>query len=82
MKIILVIILSLFCVSSFAKKPKVKYEYKKHERFDFDALDVQGSKSAPGELSIPTRHKTKHKNILPERKNFNREMKRAIDTVI
>lgn len=82
MKLIIIIIFVTFSAVSFAKKGKVKYEYKKYERFDFDALDVQGSKSAPGELSIPTRLKTKHRNKLPERRNFHREMKRAIDTVI
>ena len=82
MKLSIILILILFSSSSFAKKSKVKYEYKRYERFDFDALDVQGSKSAPGELSIPTRLKSKYKNKLPERRHFNREMKRAIDTVI
>ena len=82
MKLVVMIILMLFSFAVCAKKGKVKYEYKKYERFDFDALDVQGSKSAPGELSIPTRLKSKHRNKLPERRNFNREMKRAIDTVI
>jgi len=82
MKISIILLLVLFSSLAFAKKAKVNYEYKKYERFDFDALDVQGSKSAPGELSIPTRLKSKHTNKLPERKNFNREMKRAIDTVI
>lgn len=82
MRIILIAVFVLFSVTTFAAKAKVKYEYKKFERFDFDALDVSGSKSAPGELSIPTRLKSKYKNKLPERKNFNREMTRAIDTVI
>lgn len=82
MKLVLIFLLMTIASSSFARKAKVKYEYKKYERFDFDALDVQGARSAPGELSIPTRLKSKYKNKLPERKNFDREMKRAIDTVI
>jgi hypothetical protein len=82
MRQILIIIFILFSTTTFARKAKVKYEYKKFERFDFDALDVQGTKGAPGELSIPTRLKSKYKNKLPERRHFNREMKRAIDTVI
>ena len=81
MKLFLAIVL-LISFSVFAQKAKVKYEYKKYERFDFDALDVEGSKSSPGELSIPSRKELKYKNKLPERRNFNREMKRAIDTVI
>ena len=82
MKLVFIFMLIVFSSLAIARKPKVKYEYKKYERFDFDALDVQGSKAAPGELSIPTRLKSKHRNKLPERRNFNREMKRAIDTVI
>ena len=82
MKYLIFIIVILFSATVFAEKKNIKYEYKKFERFDFDALDVQGSKAAPGELSIPTRLKSKHRNKLPERRNFNREMKRAIDTVI
>ncbi|MBD65207.1 MAG: hypothetical protein CME62_08370 [Halobacteriovoraceae bacterium] len=83
MKTILLLCL-IFTTTSFAqsRKARVRFEYKKYERFDFDALDVEGSRPSPGELSIPTRMQGKHKNKLPERKNFNREMKRAIDTVI
>lgn len=82
MRLLLICCLLILPLVGHAQKAKIKYEYKKYERFDFDALDVQGSKSAPGELSIPTRLKSKHKNKLPERRNFNREMHRAIDTVI
>lgn len=79
---ILVVILILMSTFTWAKKAKINYEYKKFERFDFDALDVEGSKPSDGSISIPTRLDGKHKNKLPERKNFDREMKRAIDTVI
>ena len=83
MKLNLIIILLLLSPLSFAKKrKKVKYEYKKFERFDFDALDVEGSRSSPGDLSIGQRLKRKQRNKLPERKNFNREMKRALDSIL
>ena len=61
---------------------KVRYEYKKFERFDFSALDVEGNRSSPGDLSINPRVQKKYKNKLPERKNFNREMKKGIDTLL
>lgn len=67
---------------SFAKKRKVNYKYKKYERFDFDALDVEGERSSPGDLSIETRFKSKFKNKIPERKNFDRQMKKAVDSIL
>ena len=81
MKIFLILAILFSANISFAKK-KVNYKYKKYERFDFDALDVEGARSTPGDLSIGQRLKRKYKNKLPERKNFNGEMKRAIDTII
>lgn len=70
----------LFSQTVFAKK--VVYKYKKYERFDFDALDVEGARSAPGDLSIGPRFKKQFKNKIPERKNFHREMKKAIDSIL
>ncbi len=67
---------------AFAKKKKVNYKYKKYERFDFDALDVEGERSSPGDLSIETRFKSKFKNKIPERKNFDRQMKKAVDSIL
>lgn len=64
-----------------AQKRKVRYEYKKHEVFDFEALDVAGDTSSPGDLSISPRFRKKFRNKIPERKNFNNEMKRALDSV-
>ncbi len=69
--------------SVYAKKKKnIKYKYKKYERFDFDALDVEGANSSPGDLTIGPRFKKRFKNRIPERKNFNNEMKKAIDSII
>lgn len=78
---ILIALSLLLPTMSFAKK-KINYKYKKYERFDFDALDVEGSSSSPGDLSIGPRFKRKFKNKIPERKNFNREMKRALDSIL
>ncbi|MCO4755788.1 MAG: hypothetical protein KC478_15005 [Bacteriovoracaceae bacterium] len=64
-----------------AQKRKVRYEYKKHEVFDFEALDVAGDTSSPGDLSISPRFRKKFRNKIPERQNFNNEMKRALDSV-
>ncbi len=81
MKLLVSIFVMFLCFSAFAQSKK-SYQYKKYERFDFDALDVEGARSTPGDLSIGQRLKRKYKNKLPERKNFNGEMKRAIDTII
>lgn len=81
MKKFLVVSLCMFTVAAYSQSKK-RYEYKKYERFDFEALDVEGSKSSPGDLSIGPRFRKKFKNKIPERKNFNREMKRAIDSII
>ncbi len=83
MKIFLTFVMILGISSStFAKKKKLTYKYKKYERFDLDALDVEGSESSPGDLSIGPRFKKKFKNKIPERKNFNREMRKAIDSIL
>lgn len=73
--------LLLFSFAGFGQKKNVKYKYKKHEKFDFEALDVHGDTSSPGDLSISPRFRKKFKNKIPERQNFNTEMKRALDTV-
>ncbi len=82
MKVILVLLIFTFGITSFAQKKKIKYKYKKYERFDFEALDVEGSDSSPGDLSIGPRFKKKFRNKIPERKNFNREMRKAIDSIL
>ncbi len=81
MRVLLVCSL-LFSFSVFAKKSKINYKYKKYERFDFDALDVEGANSSPGDLSIGQRFKRKFKNRIPERKNFNREMKKSLNSIL
>jgi hypothetical protein len=69
-------------MSSFAQQKKnVRYEYKKFEKFDFDEIGVEGEAGAPGDISVSPRLRNEFKNKLPERTNFNKEMKKAIDGV-
>lgn len=80
MKLILIMI--TFCFSSivFAKK-EIKYEYKKYEKFDFNTIDIEGGGSSPGDLSISPRFRKRFRNKIPERKQFHREMKKALEAV-
>jgi hypothetical protein len=76
--IILVVLMS----SAFAEdKKNIRYEYKKYEKFDFDEIGVEGEAGSPGDLSISPRLRNEFRNKLPERENFNREMKKAIDGI-
>ena len=67
---------------TFAKSKKIKYKYKKYEKFDFEVMNVSGSNSSPGDLSIGPRFKKKFKNKIPERKNFNKEMRKAVNSIL
>lgn len=68
--------------SAFAQnKGNVRYEYKKFEKFDFDEIGVEGEAGSPGDISISPRLRKEFKNKLPERQNFNNEMKKAIDGI-
>jgi hypothetical protein len=72
----------LLSASVFAEeKGNVKYEYKKFEKFDFDEIGVEGEAGSPGDISISPRLRNEFKNRLPERQNFNKEMKKAIDGI-
>ncbi len=82
MRLLLIFLLMMTIQTSFAQKKRIKYKYKKYERFDFDALDVQASASSPGDLTIGPRFKRKFRNKIPERKNFHPEMKKALDSVL
>lgn len=75
------LIVALFFMSGslFAKqKQKIVYEYKKYEKFDMEDLVVEGETGSPGDLSIDPRYKRKFKNKLPYRRNFNKEIRKAI----
>jgi hypothetical protein len=72
----------LLNVSSYAQdKSNVRYEYKKFEKFDFNEIGVEGEAGAPGDISISPRLRNEFKNKLPERNNFQKEMKKAIDGI-
>jgi hypothetical protein len=72
----------LFVTSALAEdKKNIRYEYKKYEKFDFDEIGVEGEAGSPGDLSISPRLRNEFRNKLPERENFNREMKKAIDGI-
>ena len=77
------IVLFFIPILSLAQEPKpnIRYEYKKFEKFDFDEIGVEGEAGSPGDLSISPRLRKEFKNKLPERKSFNKEMKKAIDGI-
>ncbi len=69
-------------INSFGRRKKnVNYVYKKYEKFDFNNLNIDANGGAPGDLSINPRNYRKHKNKLPSKLNFNKEMSRAIDGI-
>jgi hypothetical protein len=71
----------MFSFSAIAKK-KIIYKYKKFESFDMDDLNVEGVAGTPGEITINPRFRKKYKNLLPNKYNFNKEMKRSIEAVL
>jgi hypothetical protein len=77
---ILILILFSTCLMAQDKK-SVRYEYKKYEKFDFEEIGVQGEAGSPGDISISPRLRNEFRNKLPERVNFNKEMKKAIDGI-
>jgi hypothetical protein len=50
---------------------------KKYEKFDFENLSIDGDASSPGDLSISPRFRKRFRNKLPQRLNFNPEMKKC-----
>lgn len=79
---IFILITFIFSISAFAQEKKnVRYEYKKFEKFDFDEIGVEGEAGSPGDISISPRLRKEMKNKLPERGNFNKEMKKSIDVI-
>lgn len=82
MKIILSIMFLFLVTSVFAQeKPNVRYEYKKFEKFDFEEIGVEGEAGSPGDISISPRLRKEFSNKLPERKNFKKEMNKAIEGI-
>lgn len=79
---ILILFTLLFSLPALAQEKKnVRYEYKKFEKFDFDEIGVEGEAGAPGDISISPRLRKEMKNKLPERANFNKEMRKSIDVI-
>lgn len=56
--------------SSIQKDPKVKYEYKKEDYFDFDSLSVKGELLSPGDLSSKTNRRVRFEAKKYIRKDF------------
>lgn len=81
-KIGLCLIMLTLSLGVYAQKKKVNYKYKKYEKFDFEALDIAGDKSSPGDLSISNRFQNKFKNKIPNKPNFIPEMKASMDAVL
>ena len=83
MKIMFIILSVTLGTSVLAQeqKPNIRYEYKKYEKFDFDEIGVEGEAGSPGDISISPRLRKEFKNRLPERQNFTKEMKKAVDGI-
>jgi hypothetical protein len=79
---VIIVLLVFFSIGAFADdKKNVRYEYKKFEKFDFDEIGVEGEAGSPGDLSVSPRLRNEFKNKLPERHDFNKEMRKAIDVI-
>jgi hypothetical protein len=77
---LIILFLSFSCANIEAEtKSNIRYEYKKFERFDFDEIGVEGEAGSPGDISISPRTRKEFRNKLPEKNNFNLEMKKAIN---
>jgi hypothetical protein len=83
MKYLAMILVLSFSMGGFAQteKKNIRYEYKKLERFDFDEIGVEGEAGSPGDISITPRARNEFKNKIPEKQNFNKEMKKAVDGI-
>jgi hypothetical protein len=84
MKTVMLMLSLIFCLDAFAtemRAGKVIYKYKKHEKFEMDDIAIEGDASNPGDLSIDPRFRTKFRNKLPGRDNFNKEMMDAIEAI-
>lgn len=81
MKKIFIFITTFIAFNVIAQDKNIRYEYKKHEKFDLDEIGVQGEAGSPGDISINPRTRDKFKNQLPEKKNFNKEMRKAVQGI-
>ncbi len=81
MKTLFLVLTIIMSQTLFAQKTNIRYEYKKLEKFDFDTIGVEGESGSPGDISVSSRVRSEFKNKLPERQNFNKEMKKAIEGI-
>lgn len=84
MKIIKILFFLFFMFNVAAKTTpnnnrKIIYKYKQYEKFDFENLGVDVNKSGIGDLSVHPRFNSKHKNKLPQKPNFNKELIDSVD---
>ncbi len=77
------IILVLHWNTSWSESPgkKVIYKYKQYEKFDFEDLMIEGDQGNPGDISVNPRFKKAFQNRLPEKRNFNREIRSAVESI-
>lgn len=77
------LVLMFFAANTHAQEgdQKVKYQYRKYQKFDFEDIAIEGDTGNPGDLSIASRYQKKFKNKLPYRVNFNPEIARAVERV-
>ena len=81
MKIKCLLFLLLFVINlahSQSSKKNIRYEYKKYEKFDLGEIGVSGDMGSPGDISISPGLRKEFRNKLPEKNNFEKEMKRSI----
>ena len=81
MKYLLILLSLNFAIPAFSKANNIRYEYKKFEKFDFEEIGVEGEAGSPGDISISPRLRKEFQNKLPERHNFNKEMKKAVEAI-
>lgn len=81
--ILTTLVLMFFAANSQAQETeqKVRYQYRKYQKFDFEDIAIEGDTGNPGDLSIASRYQKKFKNKLPYRVNFNPEIARAVERV-
>lgn len=81
----LLLLLTLFFTTTLNAQvedgQKIRYEYKKYQKFDFEDIAIEGDTGNPGDLSIASRYQKKFKNKLPYRVNFNPEVARAVERI-
>jgi hypothetical protein len=77
----LALVMTFLSGAAIAQRKNIRYEYKKYEKFDFDEIGVAGEAGSPGDISVSPRLRNEFRNKLPERQNFNKEMKKAIEGI-